>query len=112
VADRDQRDSRRWPIYAVAVIGPLGFVLNQNAFQQGILLAPVLAILTVCDPLVSIALARFLLDEKLSSTPLGVTGEVIALVVMTAGIVVIAHHSPLVIRQQAQAAHAAASRDR
>jgi hypothetical protein len=93
-----------WPIYALAIIGPLGFLLNQNAFQQGILLAPVLAIITVCDPLVSIVLAHFLLDEKFTSTPLGVAGEVIALVVMTAGIIVVAHHSPMVIRQLAETA--------
>ena len=31
-----------WPIYALAVVGPLGFLLNENAFQQGTLIAPVL----------------------------------------------------------------------
>jgi hypothetical protein len=91
-----------WPIYALAIIGPLGFLLNQNAFQQGILIAPVLAIITACDPLVSIALAHFWLDEKLASTPLAVAGQVIALLVMTAGIIVIARHSPMVVRQLAE----------
>jgi drug/metabolite transporter (DMT)-like permease len=88
-----------WPIYALAIIGPLGFLLNQNAFQQGILLAPVLAIITVCDPLVSIALAHFWLHESLTSTPLAIAGQVIALLVMTAGITVVAHHAPMVIKQ-------------
>lgn len=102
----------QWPIYALAIIGPLGFLLNQNAFQQGILLAPVLAIITVCDPIVSILLAHFWLHEALTGTPLAIAGEVIALLVMSAGIVVIAHRAPHV-QQQAEGragAHPAASR--
>jgi drug/metabolite transporter (DMT)-like permease len=83
-----------WPIYALAVVGPLGFLLNENAFQQGTLIAPVLSIITVCDPLVSIALAYFWLGEKLSSSPAAVFGEVASLAVMIAGIVVVAHRAP------------------
>jgi drug/metabolite transporter (DMT)-like permease len=83
-----------WPIYALAVVGPLGFLLNENAFQQGTLIAPVLSIITVCDPLISIALAALWLNEKLSSTPAGVTGEVISLLLMVAGIVIVAHRAP------------------
>jgi hypothetical protein len=48
---------------------------------------------------VSIALAYFWLHEKLSSTPAAVAGEVVALVVMTGGIVVLAHRAPIVTRQ-------------
>jgi len=88
-----------WPVYALVIVGPLGFLLNQNAFQQGILLAPVLAIITVSDPLVSIALAYFWLHEQLNSTAGIVAGEVLALLVMTAGIVTLAHRAPIVTRQ-------------
>jgi drug/metabolite transporter (DMT)-like permease len=83
-----------WPIYALAVVGPLGFLLNENAFQQGTLIAPVLSIITVCDPLISIALAYLWLNEQLSSTPAGIAGEVAALLLMITGIVVVAHRSP------------------
>lgn len=83
-----------WPIYALAVVGPLGFLLNENAFQTGALIAPVMAIITVCDPLISIALASLWLNEKLSGTAAGITGEVISLVVMSVGIVVVAHRAP------------------
>jgi hypothetical protein len=83
-----------WPIYALAVVGPLGFLLNENAFQQGTLIAPVLAIITVCDPIVSIALAALWLNEKLNSTPAGIAGEIISLVVMVVGVVVTAHRAP------------------
>ena len=83
-----------WPIYALAIVGPLGFLLNENAFQQGTLIAPVLAIITVCDPLISIALAYLWLNEKLSGTPAGIAGEIISLVVMSTGVVVVAHRAP------------------
>lgn len=87
-----------WPIYALAVVGPLGFLLNQNAFQQGELIAPVLAIITACDPLISIALAYFWLNETLASSPVAVAGEIVSLLVMITGITVVAHHAPQVQR--------------
>jgi drug/metabolite transporter (DMT)-like permease len=93
-----------WPIYALAVVGPLGFLLNENAFQQGTLIAPVLAIITVTDPIVSIALAGLWLNETLNSTPGAITGEVISLVVMVVGVVVTAHRAPHVAPAQRPAA--------
>lgn len=83
-----------WPIYALAIVGPLGFLLNENAFQQGTLIAPVLAIITVCDPLISVALAYLWLNEKLSSSAAGIAGEIIALLLLSAGIFVVAHRAP------------------
>ncbi|HTZ92255.1 MAG TPA: DMT family transporter [Streptosporangiaceae bacterium] len=83
-----------WPIYALAIVGPVGFILNQDAFQTGTLIAPVLSIITACDPIISIALAAVWLDETLNSTPLGIAGEVIALILMVTGITVIAHRAP------------------
>lgn len=93
----------RWPIYVLAIVGPLGFVLNQNAFQQGILLSPVMAIIVACDPLISIGLAVLLLKERLSSSPAAIAAQVVALLVMTAGIVVVAHHAPQVVSKLATA---------
>jgi drug/metabolite transporter (DMT)-like permease len=88
------------------VIGPVGFVLNQDAFQAEApnVVAPVMAIITAADPLVSIVLGYVFLGEKLSSSPAGIVGEVAALVVMVIGIVIIAHHAPQVIRQREEAA--------
>jgi len=83
-----------WPIYALAVVGPLGFLLNENAFQQGTLIAPVLAIITACDPIISIALGAVFLHETLNETAAGVAGEVIALVIMVTGVAVTAHRAP------------------
>jgi drug/metabolite transporter (DMT)-like permease len=83
-----------WPIYALAIVGPLGFLLNENAFQQGTLIAPVLAIITVCDPIISIALGAAFLHETLNSTPAGVAAEIITLAIMVTGVVVTAHRAP------------------
>jgi hypothetical protein len=95
-----------WPIYAVAVIGAIGFVLNQNAFQAGTLLAPVLAIITITDTIGAIGLAWLLLNEKLASGPAEIAGQAASLLVMTVGIVVLARRSPQATRQQDQAAPA------
>jgi drug/metabolite transporter (DMT)-like permease len=89
---------RQWPLYAVIVVGPFGFLLNQSAFQAGVLISPVLSVITVTDPLVSIGIAHLWLNETIASTPLDVAGEVISLAVMAAGITALAHRAP-------QAAH-------
>lgn len=88
-----------WPVYALAVIGPVGFLLNQNAYQREILIAPVLAIITAADPLISIGLAYLWLNEHFNASPAGIAGEVASLALMTAGIVIIARRSPQAVRQ-------------
>jgi drug/metabolite transporter (DMT)-like permease len=92
-----------WPIYALAIVGPMGFLLNENAFQQGTLIAPVLAIITACDPIISIALAAIWLNETLNDTPAGIAGEVSALILMVSGIVVVAHRAPHLAPQPSSA---------
>jgi hypothetical protein len=91
-----------WPIYAVAVVGPIGFVLNQNAFQAGTL-PPVLAIITITDTIGAIGLGWLFLNEKLSSGPAQIAGEAASLLVMTVGIVVLAHRSPQAAARRDQA---------
>ena len=90
-----------WPVYGLAITGPLGFLLNQDAFQRGVLISPVLAVITACDPLVSIALGHFWLHERLNSSPAGIAGMIVSLILMVTGIVVLAHHAPVAIRHQA-----------
>jgi drug/metabolite transporter (DMT)-like permease len=95
---------RQWPLYAVAVAGPVGFLLNQSAFQAGVLIAPVLSVITIADPLVSIGIARLWLDEQIASGPAAVAAEVAALAVMTAGIILLAHRAPQVAARRSAAA--------
>jgi len=87
-----------WPIYALIVVGPVGFLLNQNAFQEsGDLISPVLSIITAADPLISILLAVVFLDERLNSSPGAIVGQILTLTLMVAGIVVIARHAPAAV---------------
>ncbi len=91
-----------WPIYALAIVGPLGYLFNETSFQQGALIAPVLSIITVCDPLISIALAYLWLNERLASSPAAITGEILFLILMVLGIVSVADRAPHVTQQIAQ----------
>jgi hypothetical protein len=85
-------------LYLVIVAGPVGFLLNQSAFQAGLLIAPVLAIITALDPLISIGIARIWLDESFASSPADLAAEALSLAVMTGGIVALAHRAPQVAR--------------
>ena len=90
----------RWPLWAVIVIGPLGFLLNQSAYQSGVLVSPVLSVITAADPLISITLAHVVLHEQLSGGPVNITMEVLAFAVMIVGIVTLAHRAPVVAPKQ------------
>jgi hypothetical protein len=85
-----------WPIYVLAVVGPVGFILNQDAFQQGTFLAPVQAIITTADPVISIGLGVLWLGVVLRSSPADIFGEVVSLLLMTAGIIITARVAPQV----------------
>lgn len=95
-----------WPIYVLLVVGPTGYLLNQDAFQQGTFLAPVQAIITSADPVISIALGIVWLNVVVHSSPGAIAGQVVSLLVMVAGIVITAQHTP----QVTQRARAAPSR--
>ena len=83
-----------WPIYMLAITGPVGFILNQDAFQQGRFLAPVQAILTTTDPVISIGLSVLWLGSRLQSSPAAIAGVVVSLLIMAAGIIITAHQAP------------------
>jgi hypothetical protein len=82
-----------WPIYVLAVVAPVGFILNQDAFQQGKFLAPVQAIVTTADPVISIGLSLLWLGALLRSGAAAIAGEVVSLLIMTAGVVITAHRA-------------------
>jgi hypothetical protein len=87
-----------WPLYAVVVIGPAGFLLNQNAYQSDTSLAPALAVITVTDPLVGIGVGVLWLDEVLRSGPGPIVGEILALTALVVGVWLLAHGAPHVQR--------------
>ncbi|HJP76924.1 MAG TPA: DMT family transporter [Pseudonocardiaceae bacterium] len=85
---------RDWPVYAMIVLGPTGFLLNQNAFQATGNMAPPLAIITVTDPLVSIGVGVLWLGENLQPGPGPVVGQIFALLGLIAGVWLLANDSP------------------
>lgn len=87
---------RDWPLYVVIVIGPMAFLLSQNAFQAGSSVAPPLAVITTVDPLTGIAVGLLALGENISVGAVPVTVEVLSLLAMAAGIYALAHRSPAV----------------
>jgi hypothetical protein len=91
--------SQQWPLYAFIVAEPIGFLLNQNAFQESSLIAPVLAIRTVTDPLVAIGIGLVWLNEQIASSPAAIAGEAVGLIIMSAGVVALAYRSPHVAAQ-------------
>jgi drug/metabolite transporter (DMT)-like permease len=97
----------QWPVYALAIVGPVGFLLNQEAFQSGTLIAPALAVITTVTSLVSIGIGYLWLNENVASGPWDVVTEVASLAAMTAGIAMLAHRAPAVARERATAAEAA-----
>ena len=99
----------QWPLYALAVVGPVGFLLNMEAFQAGTLIAPALAVITTVTALVSIGIGYLWLNENVASGPADVVTEVASLAAMTAGIAMLAHRAPAVARERAAATEAAAA---
>lgn len=86
---------QHWTLYAVCVIGPVGFLLNQNAYQAERVAAPALAVITTTDPLVAIGVGRLWLGEHIRTGGLEVFGEVASLGMMAGGILALAHRAPL-----------------
>jgi hypothetical protein len=91
-----------WPLYALIVIGPAGFLLNQNAYQADKTMAPALAVIAVTDPLVGISVGVLWLDEQLQPGPGPVVGQVTALVALIVGVRLLAHAAPQVVGAQAK----------
>jgi drug/metabolite transporter (DMT)-like permease len=83
-----------WSLWALVVLGPLGFLLNQNAFRESELVSPTLAVITVTDPLVGIGIGVMWLEETIWGTPGAVVGEVLGLAAMALGVWLVAHRAP------------------
>lgn len=75
-----------WQLYVVLIVGALGLLLNQLAFQAGPLTASLPATATV-DPLLSVVVGVVVYDERIRSGPGG--GVVLALLVILLGAAVI-----------------------
>jgi drug/metabolite transporter (DMT)-like permease len=85
---------RQWPLYLMVIVTPVGFLLNQNAFQAGTLIAPALAVITTADPLVSMGAGAAFLHEQIAAAPADLAAEALALAVATAGVIALAQRAP------------------
>jgi drug/metabolite transporter (DMT)-like permease len=78
-----------WELYAVIIVGPAGFLLNQNAYQSGMLGSVALTTITIGDPLVAIGIGVAWLGESIAGG-WAILGEVVAVGVMGLGIFLLA----------------------
>lgn len=92
-------------LYVVCAVGPMGFLLSQNTFQQGTLIAPALAIITIVDPLVGVAIGVSWLGEQVDSSPAVLAGQVISAVVLIGSVVLLTYRSTRLRQQNEQATH-------
>jgi drug/metabolite transporter (DMT)-like permease len=76
-------------LYIVCVIGPIGFLLSQNTFQQGRLVSPAVAVITSADPIVAVLVGVGWLGERIDTSPAQLAGAAIGAAVVVAGIVLI-----------------------
>ncbi|MDQ1747382.1 MAG: hypothetical protein QOD07_1645 [Frankiaceae bacterium] len=74
-----------WPPYAFVVAVTVAIALNQLAFNAGPL-AVSLPILTIVDPLVSVAIGAIAFGETLSSGAWPMTGQVLGFTLMSLGV--------------------------
>jgi drug/metabolite transporter (DMT)-like permease len=82
-----------WPVYALAVSGLAGVLLEQWALQSGPLRVSQ-PFLVIIDPLVSIILSMWLFGEHFVPGAVTVTVAVLAFAVMCAGVVVLTQTAP------------------
>jgi drug/metabolite transporter (DMT)-like permease len=80
---------RDWSPYVLLVASIGGLVLNQSAFQAGDLKWSLPAI-TVLEPLVAILIGQALFHEHVDGDALHVTGQLLGLAAMVAGVLVLA----------------------
>ncbi|GAA3083327.1 hypothetical protein GCM10010464_54220 [Pseudonocardia yunnanensis] len=87
-------------VYIVAVIGSIGFLLSQNAFRQGQLVSPAVAMITSTDPVVGVLIGVGWLGEQLDSSPALLAGQCHAALVVIGSIAVITARGSLLLRQR------------
>lgn len=89
-------------LYVVCVIGPIGFLLSQNTFQQGQMVAPAVAVITSVDPIVAVVIGVHWLGEHVETTPAQLAGECFAALVVIAGIGLITLRGQHLVRVEEQ----------
>ncbi|WP_232663991.1 DMT family transporter [Pseudonocardia sp. TRM90224] len=76
-------------LYVVCIIGPIGFLLSQNTFQQGRLVSPAVAVITSVDPVIAVLIGVGWLGERLDNSPALLAGQCLAALVVIGGVALI-----------------------
>jgi len=87
----------RWPVYALAVGGAAGVLLEQSALQVGPLRVSQ-PLLVIIDPLVSIALSVWLFGEYFVTDTAVLAVAAVAFCVMCAGVVLLTQTAPATMK--------------
>jgi drug/metabolite transporter (DMT)-like permease len=91
-----------WSLWVLVILGPTGFLLNQMAFHEAALVSPVVAVITVADPLVGIGIGLLWLGESVHAQGFAVVGEVAGLAIMAGGVWLVAQRTPHAPRDAGQ----------
>jgi drug/metabolite transporter (DMT)-like permease len=83
-----------WPVYALAVTGLAGVVLQQTALHVGPLSVSQ-PMIVVVDPVASIFLSVWLFDEQFTHSPVRLFVAAVAFAVMAAGVVELSRTTPI-----------------
>jgi drug/metabolite transporter (DMT)-like permease len=94
----------RWPVYALAVGGIAGVLLEQAALHVGPLRISQ-PIMVIVDPVVSIALSTWLFDERFTSDALVLAVAAAAFAVMCVGVVLLTQTAPATMEPTAAPEH-------
>lgn len=81
-----------WPVYAFAVLVGAAIVVNQLAFNAGPL-SQSLPLITIVDPLVSIAVGAIAFHELVTSVPSMIAGQVLGFTAMSVGVAFLARRA-------------------
>jgi drug/metabolite transporter (DMT)-like permease len=96
-------------LYIVCIIGPIGFLLSQNTFQAGQLVAPAVAVSTSVDPVVGVLIGVGWLGEELDTSPAQLAGECLAAAVVIGSIALIVARGHRILQHRAATANPAAN---
>jgi drug/metabolite transporter (DMT)-like permease len=86
-------------LYAACVVGPMGFLLSQNTFQQGRLVSPSVAVITTADPIVGVFAGIAWLGEDLDTSAPLLAGQALAGLVVLLGIAFVTLRSTILLRR-------------
>lgn len=80
-------------LYLACLLGPIGFLLSQNTFQEGKLIAPALAVITTVDPLIGVLLGMRWFGEEVTTSPAAIAGQLVAGLGVIGGILLLSKRS-------------------